>query len=1123
TDRGFTIARSGAITSDTISVTNAASNLTFSGQVASPDGANFIKDGAGTLTLSGNNNSYTGNTTVNGGTLAITTLANGGVNSSIGASSSASSSLVLQNGGKLDYLGATATSNRGFTLASAGGIGVSNAATTLTLSGVAAGPGSLTKTGPGTLVLSGANTYTGGSIVTGGTLRAGSTQAFAPSTANFMTLADVAGVSLDLNGFDNTVGPLSGGGANGGNITLGSATMRIAGGGGNYSGAISGTGGVLLTNGGIQTFNGCNNTYTGPTNLSGSTLSVGCLANGGVASGIGASSNAATNLVFNSGGLIYTGGSVTTDRGFQLASNVGAISVTNAATTLEFTGNVIGNGSFRKDGPGILVLSGTNTSTGQTQVTGGVLRAGATNAFGPSYMTLDNTAGVLLDLNGYNMTVTALLGGGAVGGNISLGGATLTINGVDTRSYAGAISGAGGLVKNGGNIQALAGCGSSYTGSTVINGGTLQVTCLKNGGVNSSIGASSSGPTNLVIGGTLSYVGTGDSTDRQFTLGTAGGTLDASGSGAINFTSTAPITLSGSNTARTLTLGGGNTGNNSLAAQIADNGIGKTALSKTGTGTWVLKNSASTYTGVTTISGGVLAVDKMANGGQASSIGASSSLASNLVIGSGSTLRYTGSGDTTDRLFTLSTGTSFIESSGTGAIVFSNTGSATYTGSGPRTIALGGTNTGLNTMGGTIVDGPGGTTTLAKNDSGTWVLTGNNSFTGNTVVNNGNLIIGNGGTTGNAGAGNVIVANSTSTLSFNRSDMFSFAGTLSGPGSIAQIGTGTTVLAAAGNQIGATTISAGTLQVNGGLTTPTVAMSGTSALVVNGTVQASGGTATTVTGDAGASAITVNNGGVLRANGDLGAGSDTVSLAGTLNTGAGAFSLGTGNDTLALNDGGTIAGLVDAGTGGETGAGDTLSVNTAVGRTLDGANITSFETLSKSGAGTLTLTGSQSYGAGTTISAGTLQIGNGATAGALTTPTVTNNGTLAFNLNSDYSFAGAISGTGAVNKLGAGTTTLTGTNSYTGATNVNAGTLLINGNQSAATGQTSVASGATLGGTGTIGGSVTVADGGTLSPGGAGSAPGALTINGNLALGNSNLNVNFGQANVPGGPYNDLI
>ena len=213
----------------------------------------------------------------------------------------------------------------------------------------------------------------------------------------------------------------------------------------------------------------------------------------------------------------------------------------------------------------------------------------------------------------------------------------------------------------------------------------------------------------------------------------------------------------------------------------------------------------------------MLSVSKLSDGGVASSIGASTSAADNLVIGNGSTLRYTGAGDTTNRQFTLSQGVTFIESSGSGALQFTDTGNVTLSGAGDRTIALGGTNTGLNTMGGTIADaGTNGKTTLAKNDSGTWVLTGNNTYTGNTVVNDGNLIIGNGGTTGNAGAGNVIVDSATSTLSINRSDAFNFNGTLSGPGALAQIGTGTTRLTSASNSIGATTISAGTLEVDGG-------------------------------------------------------------------------------------------------------------------------------------------------------------------------------------------------------------------------------------------------------------------------------------------------------------------
>ena len=70
-------------------------------------------------------------------------------------------------------------SDRGFTLGTGGGgIDVSDAGTTLTLSGTAAGAGALTKNGAGTLVLSGTNTYTGGDTVNRGTLRAGSTKAF---------------------------------------------------------------------------------------------------------------------------------------------------------------------------------------------------------------------------------------------------------------------------------------------------------------------------------------------------------------------------------------------------------------------------------------------------------------------------------------------------------------------------------------------------------------------------------------------------------------------------------------------------------------------------------------------------------------------------------------------------------------------------------------------------------------------------------------------------------------------------------------------------------------------------------------------------------------------------------
>ncbi|RVA85796.1 autotransporter-associated beta strand repeat-containing protein, partial [Mesorhizobium sp. M7A.F.Ca.CA.004.02.1.1] len=188
----------------------------------------------------------------------------------------------------------------------------------------------------------------------------------------------------------------------------------------------------------------------------------------------------------------------------------------------------------------------------------------------------------------------------------------------------------------------------------------------------------------------------------------------------------------------------------------------------------------------------------------------------------------------------------------------------------------------------------------------------------------------------------------------------------------AQIGTGATVLTQAGNDIGATRIDAGVLQVNGGLTTPTIALNGTGTLTVNGTVGAAAGGFSTLAGDGGASTITIAAGGTLRGNGNLGAGNDTVNVSGTLNTGAAQLNLGAGNDTLVLNDTAVISGAgVDAGTGGETGVGDTLQVVAAAGRTLDAANVSNFESLSKQGAGALTLTGNHGYSAGTTIQSGT--------------------------------------------------------------------------------------------------------------------------------------------------------
>jgi fibronectin-binding autotransporter adhesin len=483
-------------------------------------GTGLSKSGSATLTLSGGANTYTSVTTVSGGTLSVSALANGGSASDIGAPNNSASNLVL-NGGALQYTGGGVSCDRLFTLGAGGGaidasgsgaltlnntgsVGFSGTgARTLTLTGadtdantLAAaladhgGATSLTKNGAGTWVLTGTNTYSGVTTIASGTLQIGAGGASGAIGTN--TITDNGSLIFDSSG-----------------------TLTI--------GVVSGTGSVTQQGSGRVILPG-NNTYSGGTAINAGTLQIG---NGGATGSLYNNSPIVNNgtLIFNSTGSFtlagynaaisgtgqlikqgsgllqllgaetYTGGT-TIFPGAQLqvgSGNQGSIvgNITNNGSLLfvrqdngffVYSGNISGMGSVTKDvnnfNPGDVTLTGTNTYTGGTIIKGGaiILGDGVTPGAG-------SIVGNVLFTNSVTSFDVAR---------------TLIFNRPDNFTFSGLISGSGST--NAANMGAVLQEGfgtvtltanNTYTGSTTVSNGTLVL-------VNGSVG----GDLN-VSGGTL--------------------------------------------------------------------------------------------------------------------------------------------------------------------------------------------------------------------------------------------------------------------------------------------------------------------------------------------------------------------------------------------------------------------------------------------------------------------------------------------------------------------------------------------------------------------------------------------------------------------------------------------
>ena len=544
-------------------------------------------------------NGTTGDITQNSGTTTVNTL----------RVTDATARTIAVGSGNTLRLGATggilSTGTNGLTIGSSGSAGTLTAGgtdntagevifhntTAVTVNSVVADNGTgvvgLTKSGAGTTTLNAVNTYTGATTVNAGTL----TLAAATNPLSTSGAITVTGGTLSFGGTQTTTGAvtLAGGTISGGTLTNNGAALDAR--NGTINTTLAGSAGINKTTGGTLTLgNTSANTFTGDTVVAEGVLTASntnvVSIGGNLTVGSASGGNAAT---FNSG----SASSWAQNKTLTVYSN-GTANFGNNAQVLGATStlNIVGGT--------VIGTSIANNASTTINLTGGTLNGNFTGA-AATYNVLASaaTSSISIATSAGNQTF-----------NVDDGAAATDL------SYTGTLGGAFGIIKNGAGHMAAT-SNSTYTGATTVNGGTLSVVTLANGGANSNLGASSSAASNLLIrdGATFRYTGSGHSTDRLFTVGNNGAgqsaTVEASGTGAVNFTNTGSIAWGSTNQTRTLKLGGTNTANNTLSALVANNGTGAVSLTKQGSGTWVLANT-NTYTGATTVEDGRLA---LASGG----------------------------------------------------------------------------------------------------------------------------------------------------------------------------------------------------------------------------------------------------------------------------------------------------------------------------------------------------------------------------------------------------------------------------------------------------------------------------------------------------------------------------
>jgi autotransporter-associated beta strand protein len=924
--------------------------------IISGTGKNLIKEGSGTLSLSGNN-SYSGGTYIDAGTLEFTagttptTVIDIGTTAAATASAatlrldgvdgySLSPNITVNTGGSRtinfanasgnNTLGGTITANKTFDVLSAN---------SGQLSGAISGAGGLNKSGSGTVILAGNNSYTGTTTISNGTLVL-SNATSAIGNTNIVTLDNTAGAALTV-ALNETIGSLRGGGATGGslNVTNG-ATLTVAETNSNtYAGAISGAGGFTKSGAGTVILTGANSSYSGNVSVSAGALRVGsATALGGTGGNTAVSSGAALELTsspgsealslagtgISSGGALRNisgnnslSGLVTLTAATRINSDAGTLTLDVASgsavtgtqnLTTGGAGNVtvaddvaISTGTLTKDGAGVLTLSGVNTYTGATTVTNGTLVVNgsiAGSAVSVGNATTDNGS--------------VLMGSGSVGattinnnGRISPGNSVGTLSVSNTLTFA---NGGDYLWEITNTTANTPGVGWDFiTVDTTTTGDKLGTLALANSGQFTVTGTAIDG---FSFNGGLDYTNnyfqivgastvTGDIGTLSFNnsgLGTGSWTFATNASGLfLNYVAPG-ITLLFTNTTAA-DQGAANLVTNNLAGDFATitNQGSTTAVIISNTAPVTFTNDANSYTGATIVASGSLVTTansaNNANGAfgngvstvQVGSTNGATSDAASLLIGSG--------GITVGRGVTINVG-----STGTRTVGANNaSGVATYSGNvtANTNVTLSSSNSGATTLFSGSIGGA-GAVSIAGN--GQVVLSGDNAGLTNTIsIANGSTLVASNNNALGGGSGATTV---------NSGGVLALAGGINTGENITIAGTGIS--------------SGGALRnVNGANTN-----SGTITLSANATIAANAGT-TLQLGNIDITALNrqlsfVNVGTVLLTGNFL-----------NMGTNATFFKNGSGSLVISNTSANTGGGQLQVGAGSVTLAAGTFSTNTA--------------------------------------------------------------------------------------------------------------------------------------------------------------------------------------------------